>query len=178
MRRPPCSGVEARGCTFTVLGTAVRHLGLRRRSRRVWLALLEGSLRFESADKHGGDGAGLTWSPTTAWTMRPCVAEAGPTRGQFRGMDRRRDPLRRDYVAGRCFGGWPASTTWKIELCARRRFDDGQDVPHLAHRRRRTSTRSWAALCDILPISVVRRLPLCGGRPAAVMPPLRSRTET
>ena len=49
--------VEARGCTFTVLGTKF-DISAYAEDPAVTAALLEGALRFESEDKQGGDDAG------------------------------------------------------------------------------------------------------------------------
>ena len=63
---------------------------------------------------------------------------------------------------------------YDVEIDLRtRRFDDTTFRISLSSAQNIKSV--MRALCDILPIfGLVRRLPLCGGRPAAVMPPLRS----
>ena len=94
--------VEARGCTFTVLGTKF-DISAYAEDPAVTAALLEGALRFESEDKQEAMTPGdlVTYD---------CAAVPG--------MDRRGDPLRRHYVAVAAQEAGPASTTWR-SICAR-----------------------------------------------------------
>lgn len=159
--------VEARGCTFTVLGTKF-DISAYAEDPAVTAALLEGALRFESEDKQEAMTPGdlVTYDCATATVRREQVdVRAVP------GMDRRGDPLRRHYVAVAAQEAGPRVRRGDRSAHAQvRRYD----VPHLALVRPKYQIGHAGAVRHPAHFGLVRRLPLCGGRPAAVMPPLRS----
>lgn len=146
--------VQARGCTFTVLGTRF-NISAYDEDPDVLAALMEGSLQFESSRQHGNDGSGRP--DHLRLPDDGGVAQAGRHRPVPQ-LDRRHHPLRRDLPPGPA----PAARREydvKIELCTDA-FDDktfrislteAQDIESI-----------MGGLCDILPISV--RRDTCGYR--------------
>ena len=159
--------VEARGCTFTVLGTKF-DISAYAEDPAVTAALLEGALRFESEDKHEAMTPGdlVTYDCATA-TVRREQVDVRQYRAWIDGVIRY-DAITLPSLLRRL------AREYDVEIDLRtRRFDDTTFRISLSSAQNIKSV--MRALCDILPISVsCEGLPLCGGRPAAVMPPLRS----
>ncbi len=159
--------VEARGCTFTVLGTKF-DISAYAEDPAVTAALLEGALRFESEDKQEAMTPGdlVTYDCATA-TVRREQVDVRQYRAWIDGVIRY-DAITLPSLLRRL------AREYDVEIDLRtRRFDDTTFRISLSSAQNIKSV--MRALCDILPIfGLVRRLPLCGGRPAAVMPPLRS----
>lgn len=159
--------VEARGCTFTVLGTKF-DISAYAEDPAVTAALLEGALRFESEDKQEAMTPGdlVTYDCATA-TVRREQVDVRQYRAWIDGVD----PLRRHYVAVAAQEAGPRVRRGDRPAHAQvRRYD----VPHLALVRPKYQIGHAGAVRHPAHFGLVRRLPLCGGRPAAVMPPLRS----
>ena len=159
--------VEARGCTFTVLGTKF-DISAYAEDPAVTAALLEGALRFESEDKQEAMTPGdlVTYDCATATVRREQVDVR-----QYRAWIDGGDPLRRHYVAVAAQEAGPRVRRGDRSAHAQvRRYD----VPHLALVRPKYQIGHAGAVRHPAHFGLVRRLPLCGGRPAAVMPPLRS----
>ena len=159
--------VEARGCTFTVLGTKF-DISAYAEDPAVTAALLEGALRFESEDKQEAMTPGdlVTYDCATA-TVRREQVDVRQYRAWIDGVIRY-DAITLPSLLRRL------AREYDVEIDLRtRRFDDTTFRISLSSAQNIKSV--MRALCDILPhFGLVRRLPLCGGRPAAVMPPLRS----
>ena len=123
---------------------------------------------FRVGGQAGGDDAGRSGH------LRLCDSDRASGAGRraaVPGMDRRGDPLRRHYVAVAAQEAGPRVRRGDRSAHAQvRRYD----VPHLALVRPKYQIGHAGAVRHPAHFGLVRRLPLCGGRPAAVMPPLRS----
>ena len=159
--------VEARGCTFTVLGTKF-DISAYAEDPAVTAALLEGALRFESEDKQEAMTPGdlVTYDCATA-TVRREQVDVRQYRAWIDGVIRY-DAITLPSLLRRL------AREYDVEIDLRtRRFDDTTFRISLSSAQNIKSVMR-GAVRHPAHFGLVRRLPLCGGRPAAVMPPLRS----
>lgn len=160
--------VEARGCTFTVLGTKF-DISAYAEDPAVTAALLEGALRFESEDKQEAMTPGdlVTYDCATA-TVRREQVDVRQYRAWIDGVIRY-DAITLPSLLRRL------AREYDVEIDLRtRRFDDTTFRISLSSAQNIKSVGHAGAVRHPAHFGLVRRLPLCGGRPAAVMPPLRS----
>ena len=138
--------VEARGCTFTVLGTKF-DISAYAEDPAVTAALLEGALRFESEDKHEAMTPGdlVTYDCATA-TVRREQVDVRQYRAWIDGVIRY-DAITLPSLLRRL------AREYDVEIDLRtRRFDDTTFRISLSSAQNIKSV--MRALCDILPISV------------------------
>ena len=138
--------VEARGCTFTVLGTKF-DISAYAEDPTVTAALLEGALRFESEDKQEAMTPGdlVTYDCATA-TVRREQVDVRQYRAWIDGVIRY-DAITLPSLLRRL------AREYDVEIDLRtRRFDDTTFRISLSSAQNIKSV--MRALCDILPISV------------------------
>lgn len=138
--------VEARGCTFTVLGTKF-DISAYAEDPAVTAALLEGALRFESEDKQEAMTPGdlVTYDCATA-TVRREQVDVRQYRAWIDGVIRY-DAITLPSLLRRL------AREYDVEIDLRtRRFDDTTFRISLSSAQNIKSV--MRALCDILPISV------------------------
>lgn len=143
--------VEARGCTFTVLGTKF-DISAYAEDPAVTAALLEGALRFESEDKQEAMTPGdlVTYDCATA-TVRREQVDVRQYRAWIDGVIRY-DAITLPSLLRRLAREYDVEIDLRTRTQVPRRFDDTTFRISLSSAQNIKSV--MRALCDILPISV------------------------